>query len=73
MFTYSGRFSAFPYVFKLLSTVCAKNSAGFGTLRFLLTVISIIWFMFHFTFQPALFLAFIVRSYFIKRNFSFIM
>jgi hypothetical protein len=30
----------------------AIRSAGFGTLVFLLTVIFIIWIMFHFTFLP---------------------
>jgi hypothetical protein len=35
----------------------AKNSAGFGTLLFQLTVIFIYWCMLHFTFLPALFLA----------------
>jgi len=38
-------------------TVGAKNSAGAGTLLFLLTHIIIVWFIVHFTFQPALFLA----------------
>jgi len=36
---------------------CAKNSAGFETLLFQLSVIFIFWFMFHSTLLPALFLA----------------
>jgi hypothetical protein len=34
-----------------------ENSAGFGTLLFLLTIDIAIWFIVHFTFLPALFLA----------------
>ena len=48
------------WVFALLPTDGAKNSAGFGTLLFLLTVNFINWFMFHFTVLPALFLACVV-------------
>jgi hypothetical protein len=45
--------------FHLQLTVGAKNSAGFGTLHFLLTIYFAIWFIVHFTFQAALFLAYV--------------
>ncbi|RLD59310.1 MAG: hypothetical protein DRJ05_06605 [Bacteroidetes bacterium] len=49
--------------FALLPTVGAKNSAGFGTLLFLLTLIFIAWFIVHFTSLPALFLACVVKRF----------
>jgi hypothetical protein len=45
-------------------TVSAKNSAGFKTKFFLFTVKYAIWFIVHFTLQPALFLACVVVRFF---------
>jgi hypothetical protein len=52
-------------------TVCAKNSAGFGTQLFLLIINFAIWIIVHFTFYPALFLAFVACSSLVLMTYKF--
>ena len=59
------------YVVALAVTVCAKNSAGFGTQLFLLIINFAIWIIVHFTFYPALFLAFVACSSLVLMTYKF--